>query len=328
MVSLVLVLATQSVVALLPYPVNGTRFELANSSGLRCDCLRLSGSMAVRRLLTDDERVRLDDLMRRVDDGWGESDQRQRARMLVDYLQLGNPGRITFYQDAVLSCNDGMRVRALKVVTASGEEVTLLRDRETGEALLHVYATEGSPAEFVQLVLAVHGPPGAEKGRPASATDAETLKRVKELKKRFAKELETKLDSWDVNGQIYLPRPDRQPGETFAELTALWQNFSADAGRHVKAAWGILEAFDDGEIDCGKVGAPLAAGPALDPDYLLAARPPKLTCRPDASFWMRYRSFELPDNAPIETFFGKQGWEPLPPDLSFADAVKWLRSRR
>ena len=300
MVALSLLLAAAASAPLLPYPVKGTRFELDNASNLTCDCLHLSGSSPVRALLNDDERIQLDDLMRRVADAWADSDRHQRARLLADYLHTGNPGRLTFYLDVVLSCRDGMHVRVLNVLMPTGENATLLRDLETGETLLHIHATKGSPAEFVRLLLAAHGPAGGT-GRPGDATpDAEARQKVEELKKRFAKELETKLDSWDVNGQIYLPREGAQPGEAFA----------------------------DGEIDCGGVGGPLAAMPALDPDYVLATRPPKLTCRRDASFRMPLSSFELPSNASLESFFGRRGWAPLPPDLSFADALKWLRARR
>jgi hypothetical protein len=329
MFALLLLLASPPPTPVLPYPVRAVHFELRAGDAVTCDGIHLKGGSVDRSLLTADEKVRLDDLIARVGDTWETADERQRATMMVDYLRLATVGRTTYYSETVLSCSDGLRARATSVLTSSGETASLLRDLDTGEYLMHLHATKGPPAEFIRLLFEQPGQ-GNTAGPPPKPppSDAEIERKVEQLTQRFAKELQTRLDSWDVNGQVYLPLPAAKGPEVYAELGALWSNFSPEGGQHIKATWGILEAFDGGEISCdGDGGEPVAAGPALDPDYLLATRPPKLSCRPDEAFWMRHSSFQLPDGELVKKLTGSKEWNPLPPDVSFAEAVRWLRRR-
>jgi hypothetical protein len=329
MFALLLLLASPPPTPVLPYPVRAVHFELRAGDAVRCDCIHLNGGSVDRSLLTADEKVRLDDLIARVGDTWETADERQRATMMVDYLRLATVGRTTYYSETVLSCSDGLRARATSVLTSSGETASLLRDLDTDEYLMHLHTTKGSPAEFIKLLFELPRQGKAAGQQPSPPpSDAEIERKVEELTQRFAKDLETRLDSWDVNGQVYLPLPGAKGPEVYGELNALWSNFSPEAGRHIKAMWGVLEAFDNGEVSCdGDGGEPLAAGPALDPDYLLASRPPKLSCRPDEALWMRRSSFQLPDGELVRKLTGSKEWNPLPPDVSFAEAVRWLRRR-
>jgi hypothetical protein len=329
MFALLLLLVSPPPFPVLPYPVRAVHFELRAGDAVTCDCIHLNGGSVDRSLLTAEEKARLDGLIARVGDAWRAADERQHATMIVDYLRLATVGRTTHYSETVLSCSDGLRVRVMKVLTPGGETASLLKDLDTGEYLMHLHATKGSPGEFIKLLFELPRQGKAAGQQPIPPpSDAEIERKVEELTQRFAKDLETRLYSWDVNGQVYLPLPGAKAPEVYAELDALWSNFSARTGRHIKATWGILEAFDSGEVSCeGDGGEPVAVGPALDPDYLLASRPPKLSCRPDEAFWMRHSSFQLPDSVLVKELTGSKEWSPLPPDVSFAEAVRWLRRR-
>ena len=326
MLGVALCLASVAATTLLPYPVRGTLFTLAQGQSRSCECLSLAGGGVVRELLGTDERAAFDDLLRRVTDEWSRSDRRQRARLLADYMEIGTLGRVVSYQDVVLRCTDGLRVRASKVLTPRGESATLLRDLTTGDYLLRLYASKGSPLEYVEALRAALGAGSTGAALDSDAAKAEAALTMDTLRRKYAKQLEVRLDSWDIYGEVYMPLPDTQPPQVFAELEALWPNFSRDSGRRMRIAWGIFEAIDSGDIDCGP-GAPVSAGPAPDPIFLFATRPTNVSCRSSDLFWMRYRSFEMPEGAPIETYFGK-GWEPIPTDLSFPESVRWLRKRR
>lgn len=326
MLATFLCLATVAPATLLPYPLRGTLFTLEQGQDRSCNCMSVAGGGIVRDLLGTEERARFDDLIRRVADGWEESDQRQRARLLADYMEIGTLGRVVSYQDVVLSCTDGLRVRATRILTPRGESATLLHDLTTGAYLLRLYASQGSPLEFVDALRAALGADDAEATLDSNAAKTEAARTMDSLRRKYAKQLEVRLDSWDINGQVYLPLPDTSPPQVYAELKGLWTNFSPESGRRMRIAWGIFEAIDSNDIDCGP-GAPVSAGPAPDPMYLFASQPTSVSCRPNDTFWMRYRSFEMPEGAPIATFFGK-GWEPLPTDLSFPQSVRWLRRRR
>ncbi|MFZ5785698.1 MAG: hypothetical protein ACOY3Y_04575 [Acidobacteriota bacterium] len=326
MLVLLALLASAAPQAMVPYPVKVVDFELRAADKMECECIQVRGGSVNRALMTAEEAAQLDDILGRVKNTWEAADQRQRVTMTVGYLRLASVGRTTHYSETVFSCRDGLRVRATKVVTGGGETATLLEDLDTGEYLLHLHTTRGSPASLIRLLFEL--PRGSAKG-PAPGSEPEIERRVEELTRRFSKDLELKFSSWDVNGQIHLPAKEARTPEVYAELEALWPNLSAKAGQHIKTVWGILEAFDNGAIGCdGEAGVLVAAGPALDPDYLFALRPPALSCRVDPTRSMRAPSFQLPDVMGIKDLAGSKEWSPLPSDVSFAEAVRWLRRRR
>ncbi len=329
MLALVALVTSVRLAGLLPYPVKAVHFELRAGETVTCHCLHLAGSAVARTLLRPEEKERLDALLAPLGDRWERADQRQRATMVVDYLRMATVDRSTHYAETVLSCSDGLHARAMRVVTPLGETVSLVRDLTTGEYLMHLHASKGSPAEFVKVVLEELGRAKGEGQSPTQGTpNAELRRRVEALKQRFARDLATKFNSWDVNGQVYLPLPDESTAEVFGELGALLAKLSPEGGRRIQTVWGILQAFDNGEVSCeADGGEPRGAGPALDPDYLVALRPSKLSCQPDRGFWMRRPSFELPDRTLVHELTDSKDWQPLPPDLSLAEVVRWLRRR-
>lgn len=322
--TLVLLAAAQEPISVLPYPVKGSSFELKAEAELTCQVIRLSGSAVDRSFLNGEERVRLDEVTSRIRASWGEADSRQRGRMMIDYMQLGNQGRTAFSQDLVFACGDGPHVRVVKLITPEGRKATMMRELNTDEYLLHVQVPTGSTQEFTRLLFSADGT--KVPGRSGVEAPDVVKKRVEDLANRFEKQLETSLDSWDVNGQIFLSQPGADAVEVYTALNAIWDNLSPVAGRSIRVVWGMLEAFDSLELECGRAGGALGASPALDPLYMFSIKPPKLSCEP-AEFWMSRPSFVLPLNAPLAEFYGRATWEPVPLDGEFSEAVKWLRSR-
>lgn len=336
MFTAVLLLATE--IAWLPYPVSAVRFQLRGEGDFTCDCINLHGTFPVPSLLTEEELVRLDDRMKNVRELWPNADKKQRARLALDYMGFVPFERTKAFDDTVLFCNDGMRVRGLKV-TSVGSHVWFLRDLDSGEYLMRVLAAKASQQALVAFFQAVHeelaraGSHLKPKDNDASL-DAEEEKMVQNLAKLAKKSFKdggTMWELWELNGYFHVPQKDASGQQIYSDLNALWSNFSPKAGAHLKAYWGILQAMSDFQVEgAGDPGLPVLAQPMDDPSYIVASGPRKLSCKIDNSVSTWVPTFQLPEStvSVLQTFFGKKGWTPLPPDLSFEETLKWLRKQK